>query len=427
MRMRAKKQSVRNVQLAACFADLFKPARYKVYSSGRGAGKSWGFALALVLTSLTRTVRVLCAREFQNSMTESVHKLLGDTIQRLGLRQAFSITRNDIIGPNGSNFIFKGLRRDINEIKSLEGIDIVWVEEAQAVSGLSWEVLIPTIRKPGSEIWLSFNPMYEDDATWQRFVASPRPGSIVRRISWRDNPWFPDILRQEMEYDYSLNEERARHIWEGDFRVDGGSVFKEAWFKYHEYGFEARFDDLIITADTALKAEEQNDFSVLSAWGRIGSDAFLLDQVRGKWEAPELLQMAKWFYGAWSQHIDFNMLYVEDAASGTGLVQFMKKDGIARVDYIKRGSMSRKSKVERANFVAPCIHDGYVYLPKDAEWLPAFIKEITRFSADMLHPHDDQVDTMVDALHILLMNGIYSPPFGGGMEREQWQNQGSYQ
>lgn len=415
------------IQLPACFADLFQPARYKVFYSGRGAGKSWAFATALILISLTRPVRVLCAREFQNSITESVHRLLQDTIWRIGAKGLFKITQTSISGLNGSEFIFKGLRRDINEIKSLEGIDIVWVEEAQAVSGNSWEVLIPTIRKPESEIWLSFNPLYEDDATWQQFVAHPRPGAIVKKVSWRDNPWFPDILKQEMEYDYSLDPDAARHVWEGDFKVTGGNIFKPHWFKYHDYGFEDSFDEIIITADTALKADEANDFSVLQAWGRKNrADACLLDQMRGKWEAPDLLAAAKRFYRTWSEHSDFHRMFVEDAASGTGLVQFMKNDGLERIGYVERGSQARKSKVERANFVAPCFHDGFVYLPRRADWLPDYLKEMCRFNADMLHPHDDQVDATVDAVRILLMRGIYQPPFGGGLERNEWANLTDY-
>ena len=174
-----------DVRIPEAFADLFRPARYKVYYGGRGGAKSRTFARALVLRAYQQPTRVLCTRELQTSIEDSVHRLLTDTIKDLGLDAFFDVTRSAISGLNGSLFLFEGLRFNTKQIKSTEGIDICWVEEADAVSNDSWDLLIPTIRKEGSEIWISFNPDSPDDPTYKRFVASPPPGAIVRKVGDR--------------------------------------------------------------------------------------------------------------------------------------------------------------------------------------------------------------------------------------------------
>ena len=178
---------------------LFQPKRTKVLWGGRGAGRSWGVARALLLIGSERAIRVLCVRELQNSISESVHKLLADQIVALGLEAFYDVQVGRIIGRNGTTFAFEGIKNNTSKIKSYEGIDRCWVEEANKVSRSSWEVLIPTIRKEGSEIWLTFNPELDTDYTYQRFVMSPSEQSVVVKMTWRDNPWFPDVLKAEME------------------------------------------------------------------------------------------------------------------------------------------------------------------------------------------------------------------------------------
>ena len=136
------------------FRILFEPKRYKVLYGGRGGGRSWSCARALLIIGVNRQIRVLCARELQNSIAESVHQLLSDQIQALGLSDYYTIQRDRIIGTNGTSFTFEGIRNNVNKIRSFEGIDYCWVEEAHKVSANSWEVLIPTIRKDNSEIWI---------------------------------------------------------------------------------------------------------------------------------------------------------------------------------------------------------------------------------------------------------------------------------
>ena len=178
---------------------LFKPSRYKVLYGGRGGAKSWGVARALLIKGAGQTLRILCAREVQTSMADSVLLLLADQIHQLGLDDFYEVQKTTIIGRNGTTFGFEGLRHNVNSLKSWEGADICWVEEAVTVSKNSWDVLIPTIRKDGSEIWITFNPELAEDETYQRFVLDPPKDAVLLEMSYKDNPWFPDVLAQEMQ------------------------------------------------------------------------------------------------------------------------------------------------------------------------------------------------------------------------------------
>jgi phage terminase large subunit len=208
---------------------LFKKSRYKVLYGGRGGAKSWGIARALLIKGAKDPIRILCAREFQTSIKDSVHKLLCDQIESLGLLSFYEITQMSIRGKNGTEFSFVGLKNNVSNIKSYEGVDICWVEEAQTTSRLSWNILIPTIRKEGSEIWISFNPELETDETYQRFVANPPQDSITMKVNWSDNPWFPDVLKLEKDALKLRDEEAYNQVWEGLCRqtVDGAIFAKE--------------------------------------------------------------------------------------------------------------------------------------------------------------------------------------------------------
>ena len=204
---------------------LFNPpkTRYRVLYGGRGGAKSWAVARALLIKAAKTPLRILCAREFQTSIRDSVHKLLCDQIVALEMTSFFEITQNALRGKNGSEFAFVGLKNNIANVKSYEGIDICWVEEAQTVSRTSWNILVPTIRKEDSEIWVTFNPELETDETYQRFVAKPPVDAVVQKINWSDNPWFPDTLKAEKDALKARDQEAYNQVWEGLCRqtVDG--------------------------------------------------------------------------------------------------------------------------------------------------------------------------------------------------------------
>lgn len=217
----------RKIQLAKAFQPLlYEASRYKVYYGGRGGGKSYAVALALLTLGMQRNIRVLCTRELQTSISASVHQLLADIINAYGLQNNYTVLQTTIRGSNGTEFIFKGLKHNITEIKGMEGIDYVWCEESENISNRSWELLIPTIRKEGSEIWVVFNPRNPTDPTYERFVTNARDDSIIKKVSYRDNPWFPSVLDKERlalkESDY----EAYLHIWEGEFDTrHTGSIY----------------------------------------------------------------------------------------------------------------------------------------------------------------------------------------------------------
>jgi len=215
------------IDLAAAFRGLFDPWRYKILYGGRGGAKSWGVGRALVILGAQRPLRILCAREFQTSIKDSVIALLKDQIRRLGLKNRYTFGTTYIEGKNGTDFIFKGLRINPDEIKSLEGVDICWVEEAQRVSEASWTYLIPTIRKEGSEIWATLNPVDDDDATYARFILNTPPNTLLINVNWRDNPWFPKTLDDERLYCLSADPDAYEWIWEGKPRkISDAVIFK---------------------------------------------------------------------------------------------------------------------------------------------------------------------------------------------------------
>ena len=185
------------IQITEKFEPFLDPYRYKVAHGGRGSGKSWAIAQLLVLQAYKQRTRILCAREIQKSIQDSVIQLLADTIERMGLQPFFDIQKTQIVGNNGSRFSFEGLRSNITKIKSMEGIDRVWIEEAEKVTSTSWDTLIPTIRAPGSQIWISFNAQDLLDPTYQRFVVNPPPDSYVCKVNYSDNPFFPPELEKE--------------------------------------------------------------------------------------------------------------------------------------------------------------------------------------------------------------------------------------
>lgn len=206
-----------DLDLPPWMEDFEPPARFKVAHGGRGSSKSWAFARRLLILALERPGRILCCRELQNSIKDSVYTLLTKQIDLLGLASYFDVGASVIRAKDtGTDFLFKGLRSNSQEIKSTEGITTCWVEEAQGVSEESWKYLTPTIRAEGSEIWLTLNPILETDPTYKRFIATPMPNSIVRRVNWQDNPWFPDVLREEMEHMRATDLDAYRHVWEGE-------------------------------------------------------------------------------------------------------------------------------------------------------------------------------------------------------------------
>lgn len=201
------------------FRELAKPYRYKAFHGGRGSAKSHSFAQQLLLDAVQSPLRIVCGREVQQSIKQSVKRLLDDKINTLGLQAFYHSLDQEIRGANGSHFSFVGLSQmSVDQVKSMEGVDRFWGEEAQTFSKRSMEVLIPTIRKPGSELWFSWNPRHASDPVDKRFRGlKPPPNSLIRAVTFRNNPFFTPELEAERAYDEANNRDRYGHIWEGDY------------------------------------------------------------------------------------------------------------------------------------------------------------------------------------------------------------------
>ena len=224
--------------------ERHEPVRHRVLVGGRGGAKSWTIAQKLVERARRSPRRILCVREHQNSLGDSSKTVLQDSIERMGMGSSgdgfFNFTEREIRGKNGSLFTFVGLFGKEQSIKSYEAYDICWVEEASSISQASINTLVPTIRRPGSEIWWSYNPLFATDPVDLMFRGGePPPGSIIAEVSWRDNFWFPEVLRRDMDYDRSRDTEKYLHIWEGHYvQRSEAQVFR----RWEQLPFEAPAD-----------------------------------------------------------------------------------------------------------------------------------------------------------------------------------------
>jgi phage terminase large subunit len=267
-------------------APLFEPKRYKVLYGGRGAARSWSVARTLLIKAAESPLRVGCFREFQKSIKDSVHRLLKDQIELLEL-PGYDVTDREIRHDNGSLFLFEGLRHNVTKIKSLEGIDIAWVEEAERVSKSSWDVLIPTIRKAGSEIWINFNPDLADDPTFVRFVVTKRADAWVCKVSSSDNPWFPAELAAERTYLYRVDPDAAAHVWGGECRQSSGAQILRGKWIVDDFTPEPAWDGPYHGADFGF-AQDPN--TIVRCWIAPGTIANSTGRLMIEYEAYKIGQ-----------------------------------------------------------------------------------------------------------------------------------------
>lgn len=219
------------IDTPAVFEPLLHPSRYKGAWGGRGSGKSHFFAELLIERCLMKRTDAVCVREVQRSLAQSVKKLLELKIEALGVGRHFECRRDDILTPHGGRIIFQGMQNHTADtIKSLEGYDVAWVEEAQSLSQRSLDLLRPTIRRPESELWFSWNPQLDTDPVDQLLRGdNPPPGAIVVKANYRDNPWLPDVLRAELEYDQRRDPDKFAHVWLGEYQRNSEARVFRNW------------------------------------------------------------------------------------------------------------------------------------------------------------------------------------------------------
>lgn len=236
--------------------NQFYNSRYQVYYGGRGGRKSWEVARGILIRAMRSKSLILCTREMQNSISDSVHRLLSDQIKKMGMSYFFDVQRTTIKAINGSEFIFKGLNGlTIDSIKSLEGVDICWIEEAQSVSDKSWQILIPTIRKAGSQIFVTFNPDLPDDPVYTRFILNTPPNAYVSKVSYKDNPDCPDVLIEEAEYLMRVDYEAYAHVWLGEVRQHSDAQVFKGKYRVESYEVDESFGDPLHGADWGFSTD----------------------------------------------------------------------------------------------------------------------------------------------------------------------------
>lgn len=389
-----------------CLFLLQEKYRYKVLHGGRGSGKSQSIATSLLILSLQKKIRVLCCRQIQSSITDSVYALLKQIINDLKLDSYFYITRDSIKSCIGSEFIFKGLKQNVAEIKSLQGINYAWAEEAESITDESWDILVPTIREEGSEIWISFNPNLKSDATYQRFVENPTSDCKSVQINYKDNPFFPEVLRLEMEKMKKENYPRYLHIWEGQPNTEGGNLIFIKDFMRYDIA-PNQFNSVFICCDTAFSEKKKADNSVFMLCGVLDGKLYILDLYCKKVTFPDLCKDLKNFYQrAKNTYPNFSSIYIENKASGISLVQQLRLEGLPILEIyptVKNNELKKEivsDKYTRYLEIESEIKSGRVYIPNSAYWLPEFEFECENFDGGRQESKDDCVDALIYSLKV---------------------------
>ena len=318
-------------QVAPCLEVFRKPAPYKICFGGRGSGKSWSIA-SLLMQELTKEKHnLVCCREIQKSLGESSYRLMVDTIERLEL-EGWTITKETLENANGSRIIFRGLKdlRAGNAIKSLEGYDRCWIEEAQSVSAESLQMLIPTIRMNGSEIWASYNPNTEEDAIESLKL---REGAVIIKCNWNDNPWFTEKLAKDREADYKFNPDLARHIWEGEYLAQADNSVMSR---------------LAVHEAMEREISDEGDWQIAVDVARYGSDSSIISMRKGlvmkdlkEYKNISLVELCGHIEVMAGNNHDMR-IKVDETGVGGGVVDILQGRGYRNVIGINFGSKAQE-------------------------------------------------------------------------------------
>lgn len=393
-----------DIEIAPWLCDLHDHLpyhRYFIIYGGRGSGKSEGIAQLMVYLSCVEShIKILCARHIQHSIAESSKDRIESWIRRMGLSSKFHITRVDITNKTtGSRFLFKGLSNVTKDnITSINDIKYLWIEEAHTITKEVWERTYPSIRAPGSRIFITFNPHYQDDILYERFVSTTRDNAYVRKINYTENPWFLSTpLEAERSQDQAtLPTPLYQHIWEGALREfnDMPVIYPTRFLRYTSL---PPLDSIIISVDTAYTTQEASDFTALGCFGRHLSNYYVLDIKTGKWDFDNLYTALLQFYTACTtQYGHITKVIIEHKASGISLLQVLKK----RTRLPLHEVTVTKDKFTRVCEVLDILHSSF-HIPNNLPWVPSYTAELGNFTATKQHRHDDQVDITTQALSYL--------------------------
>jgi hypothetical protein len=394
------------------FADDYK--RYRYAYGGRSSGKSWTAAQGLIVRALRSKVRILCCREIQNSIKQSVKKTIESNIERLGFSKYFTSTRESIVGYNGSEFIFQGLRANVEQIKSLEDITIAYVEEAETVTKESWDVLIPTIRAEKSEIWLCFNPRDEVDYTYQYFVKNPPDNSVSAFINYIDNPFCPQVMKDEAAALKRRNIGEYNHIWLGQCRQANENALWKRLTMIDPYRVGSidptELDRIIVAVDPAVTSSDSSDetgivVAGVKYGGRNADNHYYVlddDSMRGtpnEW-AERLVEL---YYGYEADRI------VAEVNNGGDMIEALIRDKDKSVAF--QAVRATRGKILRAEPIAALYERGVVH---HAGHFAILEDQMCNYTGGVAEKSPDRLDALVWALTQL--SGNNSGHIGGGAD-----------
>lgn len=360
--------------------------RYRGAHGGRGSAKSYSFALMTAVRGYMEPIKILCCREQQNALKESVFDQVKMAIEAVPwLADFYEIGESFIRGKNGTEYIFRGLKRNAREIKSITGVKICWVEEAEYVTENSWQYLIPTIRVDESEIWVTWNPENETSPTNLRFMHDPPDNSAIVQMNWSDNPWFPAVLEEERLSDKRRNSLFYDHIWEGKFLDASGGLFDPSWIKWIKKedvptgGDDARFWDLAYS-------ENENADRTAGLITKRATDGRIFQYghyiARHQW--PTMRQKIIDF-----AHVDgVRRISVDSTMSQVGYLNDLQATRDLS-SFIIKGKRHSTNKIQNAMAYISRCEAGMVYWV-DSPMAREMVKEMGMFSDDCVH--DDAMD-----------------------------------
>ena len=376
-----------------------------VLHGGRGSGKSWVIAEKLILKAAASKRLILCAREVMVSIEDSVHALLADTIHRLGMEDEFEILKTEIKHRvTGSRFIYAGIKTHPRKVKGLEGVTDLWVEEAEAVSEESWQIVLPTFGRtvPDPQLFVVFNPYSDGDPTTIRFLVNPPEGALVIEVNWWDNPWFPEWLRKQKDDDYRRDPAAARHTWEGKTIEQAGTtefpmdnMKKCTW---HADRFDGKNWYLLVDP-SGSKKKLYGDWTVMSPVG-LGRDRFVY---QGKWVRDKLNLLEKYnMMVNLHEQYRFKAIGYEDSAGGIEIDYFAQKGAETGYRLPIVPLKATKPKVDRIRWLVPLVRELRYLIPQESiyhqldgvtvDLTQQFLKEMKSFPHIPDTLHDDMLD-----------------------------------
>ena len=373
------------IHVPRAFKPLLEPARYKGAHGGRGSGKSHFFAELLVARCLQQKTDAVCVREVQKSLAQSVKKLLELKIHALQVADRFDI-KQDFIGTHyGGRIIFQGMQNHTADtIKSLEGYDVAWVEEAQTLSQRSLDLLRPTIRKEGSELWFSWNPNAETDPVDVLLRGeSPPPGSIVIQANYRDNPWLPDVLKAEVDYDQRRDPDKFAHVWLGGYQRNSEARVFRNW----------RIDEFEAAPGTVFRLGADWGFSVdPSVLIRCHLDGRLMYvDYEAYMVGCEIDQLPELFDGV----PDARKWFITADSARPETISYMRKHGYPKINAAIKGAKSLEEGVEFLKSFDIIVHPRCTHLIDE---LTMYSYEVDDLTGKVLPKLKDKDNHVIDAL-----------------------------